>query len=381
MAQAVENSPKPTRLNPTMSSENKPSAEKRKLEADSDDELFFAYESTSKAKKNDSGEAEKVVQPSSAKKPTNKEESTSIGTPKNKTEVSNKENSKPVVNLAQKLATASPKPLDSPKSNKLMIQQKLSFSPSVQKPSEKEKPQELPKPIVRPNGEWLIEDFLLDEQWKKWLNDEFEKPYFKEINRIIREGYKKNILRPPKELVFNALNSTKLDKIKVVIIGQDPYHDDGQAHGLCFSVPKGIALPPSLRNIFTELQTDLPNFKRNESLGGCLQKWTTEGVFLLNTFLTVEAHKAGSHSKIGWDIFTDRVIKLISEKNSGCAFLLWGNFAQKKEGLIDKKKHCVIKSAHPSPFSVTRFYGSKPFSKANEFLKSIGKTPVNWNLE
>jgi hypothetical protein len=212
MAQAVENSPKPTRLNPTMS-ENKPSAEKRKLEADSDDELFFAYESTSKAKKNDSGEAEKVVQPSSAKKPTNKEESTSIGTPKNKTEVSNKENSKPVVNLAQKLATASPKPLDSPKSNKLLIQQKLSFSPSVQKPSEKEKPQELPKPIVRPNGEWLIEDFLLDEQWKKWLNDEFEKPYFKEINRIIREGYKKNILRPPKELVFNALNSTKLDKV------------------------------------------------------------------------------------------------------------------------------------------------------------------------
>ena len=149
---------------------------------------------------------------------------------------------------------------------------------------------------------------------------------------------------------------------------------------MAFSVPRTCAIPPSLRNIFKELKNDIPTFKRSEINSGYLQKWTNEGVFMLNTFLTVQAHKAGSHSKIGWDQFTDRIIKLVSEKNSGCAFLLWGNFAQKKEILIDKEKHCVIKSAHPSPLSVTRFYGSKPFSQANTFLKSVGKIPVNWDL-
>lgn len=231
------------------------------------------------------------------------------------------------------------------------------------------------------SGDWNIQDFLYEKQWKELLTDEFALPYFKEINDKIKPGYKKDIVRPPKELVFNALNSTKLNDIKVVIIGQDPYHDDDQAHGLAFSVPRGIKIPPSLRNIFIELKNDIPCFEKDEKLGGCLQKWTKEGVFLLNTFLTVEAHKAGSHSKIGWDKFTDKVISLISEKNDGCAFLLWGAFAQKKEVLIDKKRHKVLKCAHPSPFSVTKFFNSKCFSGANEFLKSINKSEVNWSFK
>lgn len=235
--------------------------------------------------------------------------------------------------------------------------------------------------VPKDDDDWTISDFLYDKEWKSLLTEEFEKDYFKKIHEVIKPGYKKDIVRPPKELVFNALNSTKLKDIKVVIIGQDPYHDDNQAHGLAFSVPKGIKIPPSLRNIFIELKTDIPSFEKDESLGGCLQKWTKEGVFLLNTFLTVEAHKAGSHSKIGWDIFTDKVIKLISEKNDGCAFLLWGNFAQKKEVLIDKKIHKVLKCAHPSPFSVTKFFNSKCFSGANDFLKSINKTEINWSFK
>jgi len=233
----------------------------------------------------------------------------------------------------------------------------------------------------RQTDDWLIEDFLYDPQWKQLLKDEFEKKYFVEINQKIKDGYKKDINRPPKELVFNALNSTKLDQIKVVIIGQDPYHDDDQAHGLAFSVPKGVKIPPSLRNIFIELRTDLPEFETDERLGGCLQKWTKEGVFLLNTFLTVEAHKAGSHSKIGWDIFTDKVISIVSERNDGCVFMLWGNFAQKKEPLINANKHKIIKCGHPSPFSVTKFFNSKCFSQANAYLKSINKPEVNWSFK
>lgn len=235
--------------------------------------------------------------------------------------------------------------------------------------------------VPKDDGNWHIQDFLFDKEWKSLLAEEFEKDYFKVIDDKIRPGYKKDIVRPPKELVFNALNSTKLHDIKVVIIGQDPYHDDNQAHGLAFSVPRGIKIPPSLRNIFIELKNDIPTFEKDEALGGSLQKWTKEGVFLLNTFLTVEAHKAGSHSKIGWDLFTDKVISLISEKNSGCAFLLWGAFAQKKEVLIDKEKHKVLKCAHPSPFSVTKFFNSKCFTGANEFLKSIDKPEINWSFK
>lgn len=231
------------------------------------------------------------------------------------------------------------------------------------------------------DGNWEIKDFLFDKEWKSLLADEFEKDYFKKIHDTIRPGYKKDIVRPPKELVFNALNSTKIKDIRVVIIGQDPYHDDDQAHGLSFSVPKGIKIPPSLRNIFIELKNDIPTFEKDEAQGGCLQKWTKEGVLLLNAFLTVEAHKAGSHSKIGWDNFTDKVISLVSEHNTGCAFLLWGAFAQKKEALIDVKKHKVLKCAHPSPFSVTKFFNSHCFSGANDFLKSIDKPEVNWSFK
>lgn len=230
------------------------------------------------------------------------------------------------------------------------------------------------------DGNWNIKDFLYDKEWKNLLEDEFEQDYFKTIEDTIKPGYEKDIVRPPKELVFNALNSTKINEIKVVIIGQDPYHDDNQAHGLAFSVPKGIKIPPSLRNIFIELKNDIPSFEKNESLGGCLQKWTKEGVFLLNAFLTVEAHKAGSHAKIGWDKFTDKVISLISEKNDGCAFLLWGAFAQKKELLIDTERHKILKCAHPSPFSVTKFFNSKCFSGANDFLKSKNKEEINWSF-
>lgn len=235
--------------------------------------------------------------------------------------------------------------------------------------------------VPKDDGKWEIKDFLIDKEWKELLTDEFEQEYFETISEKIKQGYKKDIVRPPKELVFNALNSTKLSDIKVVIIGQDPYHDDDQAHGLAFSVPKGIKIPPSLRNIFIELKNDIPSFEKDEALGGCLQKWTKEGVFLLNTFLTVEAHKAGSHSKIGWDKFTDKVISLISEKNDGCAFLLWGAFAQKKEVLIDTERHKVLKCAHPSPFSVTKFFNSKCFSGANEFLKSVNKKEINWSFK
>lgn len=222
MAQ-VESSTKPE----TVNCDDKPAPEKRKLDVDSDDELFFAYESSSKMKKTDDGVETK----------------TTVKTPKPeaapKQEETNKENKLPptAVNLAQKLI--SPKPnqpaaVDSPKTNKSLIQKKLPFSPTTKSTSEtKSTPV---KPVVRENGEWFIEDYLTDEQWKKWLADEFEKPYFKEINAFIKEGYKKNMVRPPKELVFNALNSTRLDKIKVVILGQDPYHDDGQVFNLCFDI-------------------------------------------------------------------------------------------------------------------------------------------------
>ena len=154
-----------------------------------------------------------------------------------------------------------------------------------------------------------------------------------------------------------------------------------KAHGLCFSVPVGIKIPPSLKNIFKELASDIPEFERDESLGGYLQKWTTEGIFMLNAFMTVIAHKAASHANIGWDIFTDRVIKVISERTNNVVFLLWGNFAQKKEGLIDKKKHKIIKCGHPSPLSVRFFLGSKCFSQANNYLTSVGKKPINWSLK
>lgn len=227
---------------------------------------------------------------------------------------------------------------------------------------------------------WKIEDHLLDEEWRDLLKDEFKKKYFIEINNFLTKEYQEKVIKPPRELVFNAFNSTKIDNIKAVILGQDPYHGDNQAHGLAFSVTKGVRIPPSLRNIFIELKNDIPEFEMDEGKSGCLQRWSNEGVFLLNSFLTVELHKPASHSKIGWNLFTDKVIKTISERNSGCVFMLWGNFAQKKENLIQTDKHMIIKCAHPSPLSVKKFFGSKCFSRANEFLKLINKSPIKWCL-
>ncbi|CAF0724535.1 unnamed protein product [Brachionus calyciflorus] len=231
------------------------------------------------------------------------------------------------------------------------------------------------------SSNFRIENYLLDNEWKEILKDEFEKDYFLSINNILSLGYEKNCIRPDKELVFNVFNSTRLSDIKCVILGQDPYHDDGQAQGLAFSVPKNIKIPRTLQNIFAELKNDIPEFEHDESLGGCLEKWTQQGVFLLNAFLTVEAHKAGSHAKIGWDIFTNKIISLISDKKENCVFILWGNFAHKKENLIDAAKHKIIKCAHPSPLSFNKFFNSKCFSQTNEFLKEKGIEPIKWSLK
>ncbi|VDN50475.1 unnamed protein product, partial [Dracunculus medinensis] len=184
------------------------------------------------------------------------------------------------------------------------------------------------------------------------------------------------LIFPPSDLIFNAFNLTPLSDVRVVIIGQDPYHNDKQAHGLCFSVSKGVMPPPSLLNIFKELRADIPKFKMPNH--GCLESWARQGVFLLNATLTVEAHKANSHSHIGWQKFTDEVIQIISRNCKGVVFLLWGGFAHKKEKLIDDKKHIIIKNAHPSPLSAHKFLGCRCFSKANKSLIKLGKLPIDW---
>uniref|UniRef100_A0A914KNK6 Uracil-DNA glycosylase n=1 Tax=Meloidogyne incognita TaxID=6306 RepID=A0A914KNK6_MELIC len=184
---------------------------------------------------------------------------------------------------------------------------------------------------------------------------------------------------PPRYLIFNAFNLTPFNEIKVVLLGQDPYHNLSQAHGLCFSVPQGTPPPPSLKNIYKELSSEFPNFKIPTH--GELTCWAKQGIFMLNASLTVEAHKPNSHSNIGWQIFTDSVIKLISSKsNNGVVFLLWGGFAHRKEKLVDKSRHRVIKTAHPSPLSVKKFFGSKCFSKTNDLLKELGREPIDWNV-
>jgi len=224
---------------------------------------------------------------------------------------------------------------------------------------------------------WL--DNLTDPGWKKALTPEFEKIYFQNILSFLdsEKSAKKQIF-PPEEEIFSAFNYTPLDKVKVVILGQDPYHDDDQAHGLCFSVKKGIKPPPSLKNIYKELVTDIPGFKAPSH--GFLEKWAKEGVLLLNASLTVQAHKANSHSNCGWLTFTDSVIKVLNENTKGVVFILWGGFAQKKGKIIDTKKHQVIAAAHPSPLSVTKFLGCKVFSKTNAILKENGQKPIDWTL-
>ena len=218
----------------------------------------------------------------------------------------------------------------------------------------------------------------IEESWKKLLSDEFQKPYFPLIKQFIvqQKALGKKVF-PPGPLIFNAFNLTPLDKLKVVIIGQDPYHGAGQAHGLCFSVPMGVKPPPSLVNIFKEIKSDLGIDPPNH---GNLEKWAQQGVLLLNASLTVNEGEANSHAQCGWQTFTDAVIKKISDEKEGIIFLLWGKFAQNKEVLIDTSRHYVLKSAHPSPFSAHLFAGCKHFSKTNELLKKQCKEAIDWSL-
>jgi len=216
----------------------------------------------------------------------------------------------------------------------------------------------------------------LETSWKELLRDEFDKPYFKELTDFIRMEYKSNTVYPPPKFIFYALDSLPVDKVKVVILGQDPYHGPGQAHGLSFSVPDGVAPPPSLINIYKEIETDLGHPKH---ASGNLDRWVKQGVLLLNATLTVRARQAGSHQNKGWESFTDAVIRRLAEKKDHLVFILWGNYAQNKGSFIPTAKHLVLRSPHPSPFSAhSGFFGSHPFSQTNEYLIKNGITPIDW---
>jgi uracil-DNA glycosylase len=219
-------------------------------------------------------------------------------------------------------------------------------------------------------------DLLIDEKWKAALNSEFQKPYFNQLIEFIHDEYKNKTIYPIKENIFNAFNKSSLDNTRIVILGQDPYHGFGQAHGLSFSVPDGVPLPPSLRNIFKEIQRD---FNQSLPSSGNLEKWAEQGVLLLNATLTVRAGEAGSHQKKGWEVFTDEVINTISSHKEHVVFILWGSFAQKKSKLINKEKHLILEGPHPSPLSAYRgFIGCGHFSAANEYLNTHGQKPIKW---
>jgi uracil-DNA glycosylase len=219
---------------------------------------------------------------------------------------------------------------------------------------------------------------VIEKGWKEILWEEFQSPYFSELKEFLVEEKKSFTIYPPGNHIFNAFQHTPYDQVKVVVLGQDPYHGTGQAHGLCFSVPHGIPQPPSLVNIFKELQADL-NIPVPSH--GNLEKWADQGVLLLNATLTVRASQAGSHQNKGWETFTNRVIEKISAMKSGVVFLLWGRYAQAKENLIDGQKHLILKAAHPSPFSAySGFFGCRHFSKTNEYLEKQGITGIDWNL-
>lgn len=219
-------------------------------------------------------------------------------------------------------------------------------------------------------------DVRIEPSWKILLQDEFDKDYFVKLVSFVKQEYQDHQVYPPGKKIFNAFNFCTFDNAKVVIIGQDPYHGPGQANGLCFSVAEGVRMPPSLVNIFKELNDDLgvdipPH--------GSLERWARQGVLLLNATLTVRASTPGSHQNKGWEEFTDAVIRKLSEEKTGLVFILWGAYAQRKGAVIDANKHYVIQSAHPSPFAAHKgFYGSKPFSKTNEYLASNGKEVINW---
>ena len=220
----------------------------------------------------------------------------------------------------------------------------------------------------------------IEESWKQILQQEFESEYFAKLKAFLLEDKKKYVVYPPGKQIFSAFNLTPFNNVKVVILGQDPYHGTGQAHGLCFSVQDGIKPPPSLINIYKEIEDDL-GIKMNTSKGN-LEVWAKQGVLLLNATLTVRANIAGSHQNKGWENFTDYVIKALSDNKKGLVFILWGNFAQAKAKLIDSSKHFILKSAHPSPLSVYRgFYGCRHFSKTNELLRSIGEKEIDWRIQ
>jgi uracil-DNA glycosylase len=218
----------------------------------------------------------------------------------------------------------------------------------------------------------------IEESWKKVLSSEFLSPYFSQLKRFLLEEKRQYTVFPPGKMIFNAFYCTPFDRVKVVLLGQDPYHGFGQAHGLCFSVPDGVPHPKSLVNIFKELEQDV---QVAIPKSGNLEKWAKQGMLLLNATLTVRAHQAGSHQNRGWEQFTDAVIRAISEKKENVVFLLWGNYAQAKEVLIDTSKHLVLKTVHPSPLSASRgFFGCRHFSKTNAYLLQTGQQPIDWDL-
>ena len=216
----------------------------------------------------------------------------------------------------------------------------------------------------------------IEPGWKVALQQNFKSPYFKQLTDFVRQEYQTNQVYPPAKLIFNAFDRCPLEQVKVVILGQDPYHGHGQANGLCFSVSSGVPKPPSLVNIFKELENDLA-ISPPET--GNLERWAEQGVLLLNATLTVRSGQAGSHQGKGWEHFTDQVIKVLSDQKKHLVFILWGSYAQKKGAVINSQQHLVIRSPHPSPLSAHRgFFGSKPFSKANNFLQKNGESPINW---
>lgn len=214
------------------------------------------------------------------------------------------------------------------------------------------------------------------QDWKEILQEEFDKPYFEELCRFVREEYSTREIFPKAKNIFRAFDKCPLDRLKVVIIGQDPYHGVGQANGLCFSVAEGVPFPPSLQNIFKEVERDV---KSPIPHTGELERWAEQGVLLLNAVLTVRAHEAASHAGRGWERFTDSVVKAIAERKEGIVYMLWGNYAQKKGAIADPKRNCILKGVHPSPLSAYRgFFGCSHFSQANNYLLSIGKEPIIW---
>jgi uracil-DNA glycosylase len=219
-------------------------------------------------------------------------------------------------------------------------------------------------------------DVKIDPSWKEILQTEFNSEYFEKLASFVKKRYSETTVFPPATNIFKAFELCPVDKVKVVILGQDPYHGKGQANGLSFSVNPGIQLPPSLQNIYKELKSDLGI---EPKMDGDLTRWAEQGVLLLNATLTVEASQPGSHQNLGWEIFTDAVIKALSDKKENIVFILWGAYAQRKGEIIDSNKHFVIKSAHPSPFSAHKgFFGTKPFSKTNEYLRKHGTKEIDW---